>query len=101
MKPSLSTVRDARELLRQHLPISRLVYAQSLTTKARTEVHLQLESDLPTGSFKPRGALYALSVNMTRRSIGEVTASSTRNQWSGRCLCRQRPENSGNDLSSC
>lgn len=34
---------------------------------------------MPTGSFKPRGALYALSINMARRPIREVTASSTGN----------------------
>ena len=40
---------------------------------------MKLETDLPTGSFKPRGALYALSVNMARRKIDEVTACSTGN----------------------
>jgi threonine dehydratase len=79
MNPSLNTARTARELLQKHLPISRLLYAQSLSTKAQTDVHLKLESDLPTGSFKPRGALYALATNLVRRSIREVTASSTGN----------------------
>jgi threonine dehydratase len=40
---------------------------------------LKLETDLPTGSFKPRGALYALSLNLSRRNISEVIASSTGN----------------------
>jgi threonine dehydratase len=40
---------------------------------------LKLESELPTGSFKPRGALYALSRNVAQFSIREVTASSTGN----------------------
>lgn len=42
-------------------------------------VHLKLETDLPTSSFKPRGALYALAVNLARRRVEEVTASSTGN----------------------
>jgi len=42
-------------------------------------VYLKLESELPTGSFKPRGALHALSVNLARRQIREVIASSTGN----------------------
>ena len=42
-------------------------------------VHLKVETGLPTSSFKPRGALYALSVNLARRQVEEVTASSTGN----------------------
>ena len=42
-------------------------------------VHLKLETELPTGSFKPRGALYALATNLARCQVEEVTASSTGN----------------------
>ncbi|MBX6332738.1 MAG: pyridoxal-phosphate dependent enzyme, partial [Gemmatimonadaceae bacterium] len=77
--PSLAAARDAHALLRRDLPVTRLVTAPSLTAAARCEVYLKLESELPTGSFKPRGALYALAVNAARRSIREVTASSTGN----------------------
>src|SRR5262249_42671297 len=79
MIPSLSTVREAHNLLAQHLPITRLVPALSLARHSGGPVYLKLESELPTGSFKPRGALYALSVNMVRRKVKEVTASSTGN----------------------
>jgi threonine dehydratase len=79
MNPSLSNARDAQTMLRNHLPVSRLVRARALSTIANTEVYLKLESDLPTGSFKPRGAFYALSLNIGHRSIREVTASSTGN----------------------
>jgi threonine dehydratase len=79
MNPSLSDARNAQAVLRNYLPVSRLVRARALSTIASTEVYLKIESDLPTGSFKPRGALYALSLNIARRSIGEVTASSTGN----------------------
>jgi len=77
MNVSLSSAREAQALLRQYLPISRLVPAPSLSNA--TQIHLKLETDLPTGSFKPRGALYALSVNAASRPIREVTASSTGN----------------------
>ncbi len=76
--PDLRTVRDARKLLDQYLPISRTIPARSLSG-SRTAVHLKLETELPTGSFKPRGALYALATNLARRQVEEVTASSTGN----------------------
>ena len=76
--PDLSTIREARKLLAQHFPTTRTVRACSLSSDSGP-VHLKLETDLPTGSFKPRGALYALATNLRRRKIAEVTASSTGN----------------------
>ncbi len=43
------------------------------------DVYLKLETALPTGSFKPRGALYALIKNLQLGSIEEVVTSSTGN----------------------
>src|SRR5277367_591687 len=80
--PDLRTVRDARTLLDEYLPVTRMVAARSLSGPLSTPsmaVHLKLETELPTGSFKPRGALYALAVNLARRRVEEVTASSTGN----------------------
>jgi threonine dehydratase len=54
------------------------VRAGSLSAPGR-EVFLKNETVLPTGSFKVRGALYALSVTLARRSIREVVAASTGN----------------------
>lgn len=76
---SLTTIRQAQALLSRYLPVTRLVPAPSLSRGAGSRVWLKLESELPTGSFKPRGALYALSVNLQRRELKEVTASSTGN----------------------
>ena len=76
--PDLSTIRQARELLARYLPVTRAVAARSLSGD-RAPVYLKLETDLPTGSFKPRGAIYALATNLNRRKIAEVTASSTGN----------------------
>jgi threonine dehydratase len=76
--PDLRSIREARKLLDQYLPITRTILAPSLSGPG-TVVHLKLETELPTGSFKPRGALYALAVNLARRRVEEVTASSTGN----------------------
>lgn len=79
MQPSLNAVRDARELLSRHFPMTRLVPAPLLSGITGRRVSLKLETDLPTGSFKVRGALYTLAANLARRTIREVIASSTGN----------------------
>ena len=68
----------ARRLLAAHFGPTRLVPAPSLGDPDRT-VYLKLESELPTGSFKVRGALYSLSVNLERRALSDVVAASTGN----------------------
>jgi len=78
MGPDLIAIRQAQELLAQYLPVTRTVHAPSLSRDGAA-THLKVETELPTGSFKPRGALYALAMNLTRRGISEVTASSTGN----------------------
>ena len=42
-------------------------------------MYLKVESDLPTGSFKVRGAMYSLSERLRRGSVTEVVAASTGN----------------------
>jgi threonine dehydratase len=79
MVPSLTAIRDAQARLARHLPVTRLVPAPSLSARTGLDVALKLESDLPTGSFKPRGALYALALRLERQGVGEVIASSTGN----------------------
>ncbi|MBI3477773.1 MAG: pyridoxal-phosphate dependent enzyme [Acidobacteria bacterium] len=77
-RPDLPTIRHAAELLAPFLPVTRTVSAPSLARDG-SPVYLKLEIELPTGSFKPRGAIYALATNLKRRKITEVTASSTGN----------------------
>jgi threonine dehydratase len=77
--PTVAQVEDALAVLREHLPATRLVRASRLSAATGAEVHLKLESDLPTGSFKPRGALYALAARLRTNEITEVVASSTGN----------------------
>ena len=53
--------------------------AEHLGRDSDTQIYLKLETDLPTGSFKPRGAIYALMKNLQQRSIKGVVAASTGN----------------------
>src|SRR5690348_17577056 len=76
--PGVPAIREARAVLAKYFPATPSVKAPSLSNST-AEVHLKLETALPTGSFKPRGALYALAKNLEREKIEEVTASSTGN----------------------
>lgn len=76
--PELSEIREAQALLANYFSATPLAVAQTLS-RPDSEVYLKVETGLPTGSFKPRGAVYALATNQKRRHIREVTASSTGN----------------------
>ena len=56
-------IRDAQSLLARHFGPTRIVRAASLSSPGH-DVFLKLETDLPTGSFKVRGAIYALSMKL-------------------------------------
>ena len=77
--PTNEHVNDARELLRRFLKPTRLIRAEHIARDSDTQIYLKLETELPTGSFKPRGALYALMKNLEERSINGVVAASTGN----------------------
>jgi threonine dehydratase len=79
MTPTSEQINDARELLRRFLRPTRLVQADQIGRDSGTRIYLKLETDLPTGSFKPRGALYALMKSRAERSIEGVVAASTGN----------------------
>jgi threonine dehydratase len=79
MFPTTQQVNEARELLKRFLRPTRLLPAERLARDSNAEIFLKLETDLPTGSFKPRGALYALMKNLEGRSINGVVAASTGN----------------------
>lgn len=76
--PDLSTIREAQMLLRDYFGVTPLVRARSLA-RAEEEAWLKIETGLPTGSFKPRGALFGLATAMKREVVAEVTACSTGN----------------------
>jgi threonine dehydratase len=70
---------EASAVLADHLDLpTRLVRSDSLSRDGRN-VWLKLESELPTGSFKVRGALYSLARRLEQGRIDEVVAASTGN----------------------
>src|SRR5688500_20283955 len=79
MTPTAEQVNDARELLHRFIRPTRLVRAERIGRSANAQIYLKLETELPTRSFKPRGALYALMKNLQQRSINGVCAASTGN----------------------
>jgi threonine dehydratase len=56
----MEKVRAAQSLLRDIVPESRLVASEKLAKLSGGSVHLKLECEGPTGSFKVRGAYYAI-----------------------------------------
>jgi threonine dehydratase len=66
-------------MLTGYFPKTRLIEAQHLSEVTGRRISLKLESDLPTGSFKVRGALYTLALRLRRSSVEVVVASSTGN----------------------
>ena len=79
IQPSLSTIREAQKFLAKYFAPTRLIAAPFLGQRTAKNVYLKLETDLPTGSFKVRGAFYALAERMKRERVREVVASSTGN----------------------
>jgi threonine dehydratase len=76
--PKLAAIHEAQEMLSRHLSSTPLVPAASLSGRS-ADVVLKNETVLPTHSFKPRGAMYALAKNLERGRVEEVVASSTGN----------------------
>jgi threonine dehydratase len=79
IQPTLSSIQNARQMLTKHFPTTRLVKAPHLTALSKKAVSLKLETELPTASFKVRGALYTLALKLRQSSIQKVVASSTGN----------------------
>ncbi len=77
--PSISTIREAQGFLAKYFAPTRLIQAPFLSQAAGTNVYLKLETELPTGSFKVRGAFWALAQRMKQGPIQEVVACSTGN----------------------
>ena len=79
IQPDIATIREARAFLAKHFAVTRLVAAPFLSERTGKRVYLKLETELPTGSFKVRGALYALATRLKKVAIEQVIASSTGN----------------------
>lgn len=79
IRPSITAIREARRFLAHYFPATRLIAAPFLSERTGKQVYLKLETELPIGSFKVRGALYALAKRLKSGAIDEVIASSTGN----------------------
>jgi threonine dehydratase len=77
--PAISTIHEAQEFLAKYFARTRLVAAPYLERMTGKHVHLKLETELPTGSFKARGAFWALAQRLKRGPIKEVVACTTGN----------------------
>jgi threonine dehydratase len=77
--PNLSTIHKAQGLLTKYFTPTRMIGAPFLSQATGKNVYLKLETELPTGSFKVRGAFWALAERMKRGPISEVVACSTGN----------------------
>ena len=88
--PSIATIREAQKFLAKYFAPTRLVAAPFLGRMAGRSVYLKMETELPTGSFKVRGALWALAQRMNRRPIQEVVACSTGNHGAAVALAAKQ-----------
>src|ERR1051326_3298920 len=79
MQPSAEIVEQARQTLARYLRPTRLLPGDSLERRSGVRVLLKMETDLPTHSFKPRGALMALLTTADHRPLTGVVAASTGN----------------------
>jgi threonine dehydratase len=81
----------ARQLLAGRFAPTTLRRSDPLTRQVGVESYLKLEQELPTGSFKVRGAFHALWRRQQRAAVDEVVAASTGNHgaavaWAAREL---------------
>jgi threonine dehydratase len=87
---TMERVRSARELLRDIVPVSRMVSAESLSSRSGAQVCLKLECEGPTGSFKVRGAFHAIRRRMQQGSIPGVVTASTGNHGAAAAFAARR-----------
>jgi threonine dehydratase len=78
-RPALTEIEAARRFLAGHFAPTRLIEATAVSKAAGKRVYLKLEMELPTASFKVRGAMWALAEKMKKEAVAEVVASSTGN----------------------
>ena len=90
IKPTLESIQAAKSFLAKHFAPTRLAEAASLSRDAKRRVYLKLEMELPTGSFKVRGALWALSEKLRTAPVKEVVASSTGNHGAAVAFAAQK-----------
>ena len=91
IRPDILAIREAQRFLADYFGATRLIAAPFLGARVGKRVYLKLEAELPTGSFKVRGALWGLAARLKKGAIEEVVACSTGNHgaavaWAGKLL---------------
>jgi threonine dehydratase len=81
-----AAVHDAAKRIAQYIKRTPLVHSPALSAVAGGDVHLKLESEQTTGSFKLRGALNALSTLPPEDQQRGIVASSAGNHGMGVAL---------------
>ncbi len=90
IRPVLADILAAREFLLAHFAPTRLIEAKAVSRAVGKRVHLKLEMELPTGSFKVRGATWALAEKLRTQTVREVVASSTGNHGAAVAYAAQK-----------
>ena len=90
IQPKLEQIQSATNFLATHFVPTRLVEASAVSRAAGRYVHVKLETELPTASFKVRGALWALSEKLRTAPSEEVVASSTGNHGAAVAYAAQK-----------
>lgn len=90
IRPTMEQIDAAKRFLAAHFAPTRLMEAQSVGRAAGRRVHLKLEMELPTGSFKVRGAMWALAEKLKDGAVSEVVASSTGNHGAAVAYAAQK-----------
>jgi len=80
---SVDNIEQARERISEHIKITPLRYAKSLSNLTGASVFLKLESEQVTGSFKVRGALNKLMMLSKEDAERGVMTASTGNHGLG------------------
>jgi len=90
IRPMATEIAGARKFLAEYFAPTRLVEAPSVSRLTGRRVYLKLEMELPTGSFKVRGALWALAERLRKGAVREVVASSTGNHGAAVAYAAQK-----------
>src|SRR2546429_2238165 len=96
--PNISTIREAQRFLAKYFAPTRLIAAPFLSQTADRNVYLKLETELPTGSFKVRGAFWALAQRLNGGPIQEVATCSTGNHGAAGAYVGQKIWIKGRDF---
>jgi threonine dehydratase len=91
IRPQLDTIREAQRFLAEYFGPTRLIAAPFLSGKTGKRVYLKLEMELPTGSFKVRGALWGLVTRLrAQEQEGKLNRAPT-----GTATSKASPPDSG------